>query len=73
MAITFNESLKELSKTSKHETIKRIKLINGEVIEGSILTINQDMIEILRPDKGAGRPKYTIPVSSILYISDCEL
>lgn len=73
MAVNFREALCDLLKSSKNQQIKKIKLINGEVLEGSLVAVNGDMIELLKPTQGAGQPKLTIPISSVLYISDCEL
>jgi hypothetical protein len=73
MAVNFSEALKELYKISKHQKMRKVRLVNGDVLEGTLLTVNPDMIEISCEDKGAGNPKFTIPVSSILYISDVEL
>jgi hypothetical protein len=73
MSVTFVEALKNLMNSSRGQQIKKIKLVNGEILEGTISKVNQDMIEMSMPDKGAGRAVYTIPVSSVLFISDCEL
>ena len=73
MAVTFAEALKELKAQTKGNQCKRIKLSNGDVLEGTIQSIGGDMLEILMPDQGAGSAVYTVPLSSILYISKSEL
>lgn len=73
MAVTFHEAIKELEKNTRNQSVRRIRLINGDVLEGTITTINQDMIVVKLPKQAAGQPNYTVPIASILYISDCEL
>jgi hypothetical protein len=51
----------------------RIKLVNGEVLAGEIARVCLNFVEVKMPDRGAGNPIYTVPMSSILYISDCDL
>lgn len=68
MATTFEKALKnEEGKSS------RIKLVNGEVLHGTIATTTGQIVEVQMPDLGAGKPIYTVPFSSILYVSNCEL
>lgn len=73
MSVNFSEALKELKNQSKNNVSRKIKLVNGEVVEGVLESVYVDMIVVSKPTKGAGSPKYTIPVKAILYISDCEL
>lgn len=74
MALTFSEALKKLRESSKNQSVRRIKLVNGEILECIIKETYEDIIVVEKAPQGAaGAAKYTIPVSSILYISDCEL
>lgn len=73
MATTFNEALKELKKKTEPHPIKRIKLISGEVLDGALTVVNNDMIVVSKTGGGAGTVNYTVRIDSILYISDCEL
>ena len=69
-AITFNEALKVLKNGKK---TKSIKLINGEIVEGSIIDVYEDMIVIQKNAQLVSGAMHTIQIKSILYISDCDL
>lgn len=51
--VTFNEALKELLISTRNTQAKRIKLVNGEVLEGNLLNVQQEMLEISMPKSSA--------------------
>lgn len=73
MAANLSDGLRALKVSTKGQPCKRIKLLNGETIEGTIQEVNGDTIIITLTDRGAGAPSYTIPFHSILYVSNSEL
>jgi sRNA-binding regulator protein Hfq len=68
MVVTFEEALK---KQKNKES--RIRLVNGEILHGTVQSVTSQIIEVKMPDQGAGSPVYTVPVTAILYVSDCEI
>ena len=56
-----------------NDEIKRIRLTDGSIAEGTVIKIGDDYIKIKRPRTIGGRSEWTIPLASILYFSDSDI
>jgi hypothetical protein len=68
-----NQFEKPLARLNLVGSTRRVKLVNGEILEAEITEVGANHLEALASDSGVGRIMLVIPMSAVLYFSEANL